>query len=165
MSDFLSSAPITECQTKVGLAAGTTSTVNTPGVPAGVTVYAIRSKLYSAAVGLNLATPTLDANTGLAFPPLSANQGVAVVVGYDAPGTLRAIQGPIQALDSSGAFVVAPQFPGVPNHICPIGYIVLKAGSTLVGTFTFGVSNLSAVTGMTYAFQDVCNIPDRPQVS
>jgi hypothetical protein len=49
--------------------------------------------------------------------------------------------------------------------MCPIGYIVLKAGSTLSGTFTFGSSNLSGVTGMTYTFVDVIGLPDRPQIS
>jgi hypothetical protein len=166
MSDNLAYAPVTECQSKVALAAGTTTTVNTPGSPAGVTVYAIRSKLYSRAAGSNLATPTLDSTTGVAFAPISANQGAVVVLGFDAAGTnLRACQGPIQALDAAGSFIVAPQFPIIPDTICPVAYIVLKAGATAVGTFVFGTNNLSGVTGMVYAFQDICQIPDRVQVA
>lgn len=165
MSDNLAFAPVTQCMSKVALAAGTTTTINTPGSPAGVTVYAIRSKAYSRAAGANLATPVVDFVTGVAFPPITANNGAVVVVGFDAAGTLRACQGPIQALDVSGNFILAPQFPVLPELMCPVGYIVLKAGATAVGNFVFGTNNLSAVTGMTYAFQDVICIPDRPQVS
>ena len=165
--DGLQILPLTQCNTKVGLAAGTTTTINTPGVPAGAAVYAIRSKLYSRAVGANLATPTLDAATGLAFPPIKASQGTVVVVGFDASGNLRAMQGTVAATDGAvaGGFALAPQFPVVPDWICPVGYIIAKADSTLSGTWTFGSSNLSGVSGMTYVFVDVAQIPDRPQFS
>lgn len=164
--DNLANSPVTQCMTKVALAAGTTTTVNTPGSPAGVVVYAIGGKLYSRAAGANLATPTLDFATGLAFPPISAGQGMVVVIGFDAAGTsLRAVQGPIQALDVAGNFVNAPQFPVVPDTLCPVAYLVLKGGATLVGTWTFGTNNLSSVTGMTYTFVDICMLPGRPQVS
>ena len=165
MSDNLAFVPVTQCQSKVALTAGTTSTINTPGSPAGVTVYAIRSKMYSRAAGANLATPTTDFATGLAFLPIVANQGAVFVVGFDAAGTLRAMQGQIQALDIAGAFVLAPQFPIIPDTVCPVGYIVLRAGATAVGNFVFGTNNLSGVTGLTYGFQDICSIPDRPQVA
>ena len=165
MSDNFAFSPITQCMTKVALAAGTTSTINTPGSPAGVTVYAIRSKAYSRAAGANLATPTTDFTTGIAFPGITANNGAVVMVGFDAAGTLRACQGPIQALDVSGNFILLPQFPVLPDTMCPVGYIVLKAGATAVGSFVFGTNNLSAVTGLTYSFADVIGLPDRPQAS
>lgn len=159
--DALQQVPLTLCLSKVALAAGTTTTISTTGT----TIFGIRGKAYSKAAITNGATPTTDAATGLAFPALSANQGTVVVIGLDASGNVKAVQGSIQALDVSGNFITAPQMPAVPDTMCPIGYIVLKGGSTLVGTWTFGTNNLSSVTGMTYTFVDVIGLPDRPQVA
>lgn len=159
--DNLFAVAATICLSKVALAAGTTSTISTTGT----TVYAIRGKAYSKAALVNVATPTVDSQTSLAFVPFAANNGTVVVVGFDAAGNLKAAQGSVQALDVSGNFVVAPTFPTLPDTICPVGYVVLKGGATLVGTFTFGTGNLSAVTGMTYTFVDVITITDRPQVA
>ncbi len=159
--DALQQVPLTLTLGKVALAAGTTSTLSNTGT----TVYAIRGKAYSKAALSNTATPTTDAVTGLAFPTISANQGIVVAVGFDAAGNLKACQSPIQALDVSGNFIIAPQFPTIPDTMCPIGYIVLKGGATLSGTWQFGTNSLSGVTGMTYTFVDLITLPDRPQVS
>ena len=164
--DNLAVPSVTACLTNVALAAGTTTTINTPGSPAGSTVYTIKSKVFTKAALANGATPTLDATTGVAFLPISANQGTVVLLGFDATGNLKASQGPVQALDAAGAFVNVPQFPVMPDTICPFGYILLKGGATLVGTFVFGTNNLSAVTGMTYTFVSIAlGLPDRPQAS
>lgn len=160
--DIQSVSSLTGCLTKAGLAAGTTTTISTTAT----VNYGIRSKAYSKTAITNGATPTTDAATGLAFPGLTANSGVVVLVGLDASGNVKATQGGIQTLDVAGNFIVSPQFGPVPDNFCPIGYIVLKGGATLSGTFTFGSSNLSGVTGMTYTFVDVVlGLPDRPQVS
>lgn|SRR5574340_35607 len=152
---------LTMCTMKAAIAAGTTTTLSTTGT----TLYCIRGKAYSKGAITNAATPTTDAATGSAFTGITAGYGTVVVVGFDKDGNLKACQGSVEALDSSGAFVRAPQFPTPPLTMCPIGYIVLKGGSTLVGTWTFGSSNLSSVTGMTYAFVDIMTMPDRPQIS
>jgi hypothetical protein len=160
--DFMSQAPYSGVTTKAGLAAGTTSTITT----ANTVLYALRGKAYTKSAVTNGATPTTDATTGAAFAPLSANQGTVVFIGFDASGAQKAAQGSIVALDASGAFIVAPQPPVIDESVwVPFGYIVLKGGSTLSGTFTFGTNNLSSVTGMTYAFQDVMGAPGRPVVS
>jgi hypothetical protein len=159
--DRLASVPLTLCLSKVTLAAGTTTTVSNTGT----ITFAIKGKAYSKSAMTNAATPTTDALTGSAFTALSASKGTVVVIGLDKDGALKACQGPIVDLDSANAFVQAPSFPLIPDTMCPIGYIVLKAGSTLSGTFTFGSSNLSGVTGMTYTFVDVIGLPDRPQIS
>ena len=162
--DVLSFAPITACLSKVTLAAGTTSTLSTTGT----TVYAIRGKAYSKAALTNQVTPTTDAATGSAFTGVVANKGCVFLVGFNAAGTLKCVQGTITDLDTGGNFVVAPNFPaGVPADFCPIGYIVIKAGSTANATtgWIFGTSNMSSVTGITYTFQDVIGLPDRPQIS
>jgi hypothetical protein len=78
------------------------------------------------------------------------------VVGLDAAGNVKAVPGRRAGAGRVGQLHrLAPQMPGDPRHLCPIGYIVLKAGSTLVGTWTFGTNNLSGVTGMTYTFVDL----------
>ncbi len=159
--DTLGNTPVTQCLIHAALAAGTTTTINTTGT----THYAIRGLTYTKAALSNTATPTTDAATGLAFPALSANEGTVVVIGYDKDGNVKACQGTIEELNSSGAFVRAPQFPGIPSTMCPIGYIILKAGSTLASDWTFGSSNLSSVTGMTYTFRSVNTLPARPQIA
>jgi len=146
---------------KAGLAAGTTTT----STVANQTDFCIDGKAYRKATASNAATPTTDATTGLAFPGIVANQGTVVVYGLDASGNIKCSQGSIESLDVSGNFIKSPAFPTIPGTVCPIGYLVLKGGSTLSGTFTFGGSNLSGVSGMTYSFTDVFVLPSRPQVS
>lgn len=160
MSDNLSNVPVTQCMGKVTLAAGTTTTISNTGT----TVFAIRGKAYSKSAMSNAATPTVDAN-GKAFRPIIANQGTIIIVGFDKDGNVKAMQGSIEALDASGAFTRAPELPVIPDTMCPVGYIVLKGGSTLVSTWTFGTNNLSSVTGMTYTFGDLIGMPDRPIIS
>lgn len=162
--DIQSAAPITMCLSKATLAAGTTSTLSNTGT----TTYAIRGKAYTKAAMANAPTPTLDAATGLPFVPVPANQGCAFLIGFSAAGALLAVQGDLAPLNpGTGAFLSAPQFGGPPNDFCPIGYLILKAGSTASSApgWTFGSSNMSGVTGITYTFVDVVGIPDRPQVS
>lgn len=158
--DIQQQAPLTLCLGKVTLAAGTTTTLSNTGT----IVFAIRSKAYSASALSNTATPTTDIATGVAFVPVLANQGSIFVVGLSAAGGLVVAQGSVTPLDVNAAFITAPQFGGFPLNFCPIGYIVIKAGST-ASAWTFGSSNLSGATGLTYTFVDVISIPDRPQIS
>lgn len=144
---------------KAGLAAGTTTT----STVANQTDFCIDGKAFRKATASNAATPTLDAVTGLAFPSITANQGTVVVYGLDASGAIKCSQGTIEPLDVQGAFTKQPNFPTTIGTVCPIGYLVLKGGAGLVGTFTFGTNNLSGVTGMTYTFTDVMVLPSRPQ--
>lgn len=151
----------TMCVSKVTLAAGTTTTISNTGT----TTFCIKGKAYAKAAMTNAATPTTDAATGAAFRAIVLNQGTIVVVGLDSGGNVKAAQGGIEALDVSGNFVKAPQLPSLPDTMCPIGYVVLKGGATLASTFTFGTNNLSGVTGMTYTFGDLMQMPPRPIVA
>ncbi len=161
MADNLQNISLTMCTVKAALAAGTTTTYSTTGT----TNYCIEGKAFTRAAATNVATPTVDIVDGLAFTPTSANQGSIYVFCYDSGGVLRVAQGEVQALDTVGAFITAPQFPIIPDTVCPFAYLVFKGGSTLVGTWTFGTNNLSAVTGATYTFVDIMMFPDRPQIS
>lgn len=179
--DVQSAVPATMCLSKVSLAAGTTTTINTTGT----TTFCIRGKAYTKAALSNVATPTTDYATGAAFlpipipntaPNLALGYGSIFSVGFDSGGNLRVIQGTIVPLDVSGAFINAPQFGALGgagssnaastnNDFCMIGYIVIKLGATAVATWTFGTNNLSSVTGVTYTFVDVITEPDRPQIA
>lgn len=176
--DLQQAIPVTMNFSKAALAAGTTTTLSTTGT----TTYAIKGKFYQKTAITNGATPVVDYATGNAFlpipipntaPNLALGYGCVYTVGFDHSGNIKVIQGTIQALDSSGNFINAPQFGGLgpegsgstDNDFCPIGYIIVQLGSTAVATWTFGTNNLSGVTGVTYTFVDIATLPDRPQTS
>ena len=181
--DALTNVPFTGCTTKVGLAAGTTTTLTT----ANTALYGIRGKGYTKAGTSNQATPTTDANTGVAFLPVpvgvasAANgggsyaegygYGCVFVVGYNAAGTLKVAQGSIELTDaaavaSSKFKIVVPKFPALPDDFCPVGYIITRTDSTATA-WTFGSSNLAGPpTGVVHTYVDIIGyLPDRPQVS
>lgn len=161
--DYQQTVPYTLALGKVTLAAGTTSTLSNTGT----TSYAIRGKAYTKAAMANAVTPTTDAGTGAAFVPVPANFGSVYMVGFSAAGALLCCQGTVVPLNSSGLFIQAPQFGAAPLDFCPVGYIIIKAGSTASSApgWVFGTSNMSAVTGITYTFVDVIGWPDRPQIA
>lgn len=160
--DYQELMPLTLNLSKSGLAAGTTTTIST----GGAINYAIRGKTYTKTQITNGATPTTDAATGNAFLPVPANYGSIFMVGLNAAGSVQVVQGTVVALKSDGTFIQASQFGGVPLDFCPIGYIVIKAGSTASSSpgWLFGTNNMSGVTGITYTFVDVTSMPDRPQI-
>lgn len=127
--------------------------------------YCIKGKAYNkSGTNADQTTPTTDVNTGTTFIPLTANQGCLMVWGYDSSGTVKCAQGAVGALDSvSGLFKLTPQFPSIPDTICPFAYQVLKAGST-AGTIAFGTSNWDA-TGFTNAIVNIFTLPNRGQIS
>lgn len=147
--------------TKAGFSAGTTSTLTT----ANVSQLAIGGKSYSKAAASNAASPTMDAADGLAFTPVLANQGTVFTLGFNAAGTLQAVQGDIKALDVAALFIDAPQFGTAPDSFCPAAYLVVKVGAN-GAAWTFGASNLAGPpTGVTLSFADILTMPARPQVS
>ena len=135
--------------------------------------YVIDGKIATKTAITDGATPTTDYVTGAAFPALigggsvanTPGQGAVVVWGLISGGTVKCIQGAAQALDMSGNFVKAPEFPAIPKEFCPFAYQVLKAGATASASgVTFGTSNWNA-TGFTNAIVNVAVLPSRPQVS
>lgn len=159
--DQLLQIPLTMCAGKAGLTAGTTTTLTT----ATTVAYSLQGKAYSKSATSNQATPTTDYATGVAFVAVPVNYGSVFAIGYDSGGTLRVVQGQVQALDVSGAFIKSPLFGPLPDGMCPVGYLVVKVGST-GSAWTFGSSNLAGPpTGVTLAWQDCFTLPARPQVS
>lgn len=170
--DYQTQTPATMNFTASVVAAGTTTTLS----QTNAATYAILGKIYAqSAAWSNQATPTVDFATGNAFVPVLANQGSIYLIGLDHSKAMHVTQGQVQALDVNGNFITAPMFGGLgpvgsgttDNDFCPIAYLVIKAGSTANATtgWIFGTSNNSGVTGITYTFVDIANMPNRPQVS
>ena len=135
--------------------------------------YVVNGKIATKTAITDGATVTTDYNTGAAFPALvggasvsgAYGQGAIVVWGLIAGGTVKCVQGAASALDAGGSFVLAPQFPAVPDTMTPFAYQVLKAGATAsASAIIFGTANWNA-TGFTNAIVNVAVLPDGPQVS
>lgn len=175
--DFLAQTPLTLTLSKAALAlSGAVATFTTTGA----TLYGIKGKAFSTNAAAGAATGTTDAVTGATFVPIpagvaasGANPGAAYgsvfVFCYDGSSTtaataIKIVQGQVQALDPvTGLFVIAPQFPAIPDGLCPFGYAVVK-GATNSAAFAFGTSLWNA-TGITVTAVDVIGLPPRPQVA
>lgn len=151
--------------------AGTTTTLTT----ATTCLISIRGKRTLTLAATNAATPTTDAVTGAAFVPVTASKGCIFVLCYDGTSTtaataLKVVQGSLYDLDgaTNGAtalFLTPPNFPFVPDTLCPFAYLVTKVGAS-GSTWTFGASNLTGPpSNVLHTFVDVTVLPDRPQVS
>lgn len=149
---------LTQCLIHAALAAGTTSTISTTGT----THFAIKGRTYTKAAMTNTATPTTDAVTGAAFPSVAVGKGSVIVIGLDKDGNVKAAQGTITDLDAAGNFLVSPQFPPIPDTMCPIGYVVVK-NQTGGSAWTFGSSNWTA-TSLIDTFVSVSTLPPRPVI-
>lgn len=149
----------TLCTTKAGLAVGTTTTL----VTANTQLFSIKGISYTKAGVANEATPTLDSQTGVAFLPVPVGSGSEFTICRDSGGTLRAVQGQIVVLDSTGAFVQRPQMAPIPDTLCPVGDVTVKVGAT-GAAWTFGASNFAGPpTGVAFVFNDFAGgVPDRP---
>ncbi len=161
MSDTLMQWPVTANFVKAVLAAGTLATISSTNA----VMYAVEGKIQTKAQMTNVATPTTDAVTGAAFTGVLANKGSIFAICLDIAAAVKVVQGSIVDLDSAGAFKQSlPQFGPMPNTLCPIGYLIIKAGSTANNTtgFIFGTSNMVGVTGITYTFGDLSTLPPRP---
>ena len=142
------------------LSAGSTSTYTT-----GVTVNSINRGKYGTALTnqTTQATPTTDARTGAAFPVVPLNYGTVIVMGIVAAGTIVACQGTVTKLLSDTVFLVAPEFPPLPEDFVPIGYYVVKNG-TGGANWIFGASYWNA-SGITVTATSCSELPDRPQIA
>ncbi len=149
------------CTTKAGLGVGTTSTLTT----ANASLYSIGGRAYAKAATADMATPTVDEETGLAFPAIQPGFAAAIVVGFDNAGALQAVQGPQVALSAAGALVSPPAFPQVPDDMAAVGYVIV-AVTAAGAAWTMGVSNFAGPPAdTTFTFDDVMVLPSRPQLS
>jgi len=164
------------CAGDMALAGGTTTTL-TLGTAKD---YCIDGKAYTQATTTNVQPATTDYVTGVAPAGIPAGYGAVIVVGSNetASTTLKMIQGPLAALGANtaaftpGSFVVAPQFPDLPNDFVPFGYVVVKVATdyTAGASYVFGTSNTTvtgaqaaAATAHANTFTSVMVLPARPQ--
>ena len=82
--------------------------------------FCINGKVYQkSGTNADQATPTTDYNTGAAFTSLTANQGCVMVWSYTSAGAVKVMQSNICTLDAAGNFVAAPEWPKIPDDVCP----------------------------------------------
>lgn len=146
--------------------AGTTSTYTTTVT----TTCVINGKFATTlAAQTATATPTTDATTGAVFNALAPNQCCTIVLGQNLAGVIKMAQGPIIATNvgvttTVGALIRDPQFPALPDDFCPLAYTVVRtapsAAAWTPGTSSWTASGVSAST-----FQNVAQLPNRPQAS
>lgn len=146
-----------KCFTKVGMAAGTTSTLTT----ANAAQLSIMGKSVLKAATSNQVTPTTDAITGAAFTPITAGRTGVFTVFYDAAGALKVGQG--QIVENG---TLAPWFCPQDNALAPVGYILVRC-NTGAAAWTFGTSNLTGPpSNVVITYVDCAGgMPPRPQLS
>lgn len=149
-----------------GMSAGTTSTFTTTAA----TNCVINGKFCTplAAAG-NVASPTSDASTGLPFVPLQPNQACMLVFGQNQAGAIRLCQGPITPTSlgvttTPGALVLDPQFPALPNDFVPLAYTIVRTAPA-AAPWTPGTGSWTASGVVASTFQNISDLPNRPQVS
>ena len=164
----LSLGPITACFNKTGAVAGTTNSFTTTAA----SQCAIKGK-FTTALGVltnSATTPTLDANTGVAFAPILPNTAAAIIFGVNAAGTLVAVQGPAVATEAGvtttvGAFAAAPQFPALPDNFCAIAYTIVRVAPSGGAGFVCGVTEWAASSMSCTTFANISTLPERPQIA
>lgn len=124
--------------------------------------FCVNGKAYTKTAITDGTTPTTDYNSGSSIT-LTANYGRCVVWALTSGGVVKCMAGATVAWDGT-AFAVPPPFPPIPDDVTPFAYQILKGGSTLSGTWTFGSSNWNA-TGLTSSIQNVLVLPARPQTA
>lgn len=124
--------------------------------------YCINGVAYTKTAITDGTTPTTDHNDGAAIT-LTANKARVVVWALNSSGAVKCMAGPIVDWDGT-AFSVPPAFPPIPDDVTPFATQMLKGGSALSGTWTFGSSNWNA-TGLTSSINNVLVLPARPRTS
>lgn len=149
-----------------GFVAGTTSTYTTTATTSCVINGKFTTQLTAQT---NTASPTTDANTGVAFVALAPNQTCVLLWGINAAGAIQLCQGPIISTltgvtTTVGGFLVDPQFPGVPDDFCPTAYTIVRTAPS-AAAWTPGTSNWTASGVSASTFKNINQLPSRPQSS
>ena len=166
MATFSQPTGLTINISNAGFVAGTTSTYTTTAT----IVFAINGKFGTTlAAQTNTASPTLDANTGVAFTAITSNNCACLVWGTNLAGTIAVCQGPSVATAAGvtttvGAFIAAPQFPALPEDFCPMAYQIVRVSPT-GATFTMGSTSWAASGITCTVMKNISTLPDRPQIA
>lgn len=123
--------------TLTGLSGGATT------YSSAAVAYAIDGRAYSKALVSGGTTPTTDVNTGLAMT-LTANKAACFAWLLNAAGTVQVAKGPTVNWTDTSANSTPVPLPEIPASSVLVAYVVIKGGSTVSGTWTFGSSNWNA---------------------
>jgi len=110
------------------------------------TTFTIGGRMFNVAAIGAAAAPTTDVRTGVAPPAIAGGKCALVVIGLNASGALRFVQGPIAPFPAgTPASEAVMPLPTIPDGFCPIAFQVIKNRNT-AGTagWTFGTSNFNA---------------------
>lgn len=105
--------------------------------------YALDGRAYTKAAVAGGATPTTDAVSGAAMT-LTANKAAVFAWCLNAAGTVQVIKGPTANWTDTTANSTVVLLPEIPPTSVLVAYVVIKGGSTVSGTWTFGSSNWNA---------------------
>lgn len=110
------------------------------------TTFTIGGRMFNVAAIGAAAAPTTDVRTGVAPPAILGAQCAVVVIGLNASGALRFVQGPIASFPAgTPASEAVMSLPTIPDNFCPIAYQVVKNKNTAgTAAWTFGTSNFNA---------------------
>lgn len=123
--------------------------------------FALNGDHFARAAVAGGATPTTDGNTGTAIT-LTANRARAIVWTVNAAGTIQVFAGPIvEWTDTSANSTVCP-LPNLPGTVAPFAAHTVQAGSTTVGTWTFGSSNWNATGISAITVRNLCQLRNQP---
>lgn len=160
--------------TNPGVAFGTTSTITTTADTL-VSIAGAWATVYSAANNAAATSPTINAATGSAFTSMGPNKATVIVVCQNAAGQLRLAQGSVEDTEvgvttTKGAFKLAPQFPVLPDGLCPLAYGLVRtapdAAAWTCGTSSWTASGLYVGLNGTTTMQGVNGtLPDRPKTA
>ena len=138
------------------------------GLSGGATTYSSsafsftnRGKAYAKALVSGGTTPTTDAVSGAAMT-LVANQAAVFVWGINVSGTVQVLKGETAAWTDTTAGSTQLKTPAIPDSFTPFAYVVIKAGATTSGTWTFGSSNWNATGIVIDAVVNLFSLPDGP---
>jgi len=126
------------------------------------TTYTIGGVQYNVATISAAAAPTTDIRTGVAPPALLGGQACVVLIGLNASGALRFVQGPIVPFPTgTGIGEASLPFAPVPANFCPIAYQVIKNKNTAgTAAWTFGTSNFNAANISTETAVQLHTLPN-----
>jgi hypothetical protein len=145
------------CFGKAGI--GGLSGAATTFTTANQVYYAVNGKAASKAALTATAVPTTDGATGAAFKAQLPSTVCCYAFGLLLDGTVKVVQGTIVPYTDTSANSTVVPLPALPDTITAFAYAVIKAGSTVSTSWTFGTSNWNA-TGITIDTPvDVCNLP------
>lgn len=154
--------------TNAGFVAGTTTTYTSTVT----TTCSIKGKFATTlAAQTNTASPTTDAATGAAFVPVAGNNCCTLVIGTNAAGAIKYVQGPIiptqvGVITTVGAFDKCPQWPALPDDFCACAYTIVRSAPSLASPgMTIGTTAWAATSVSCTTFKNVSQLPDRPQIA